>query len=105
MQYQPLNPIDGMTVELEDRGQDFLELDIQHGRIVTARPFQHGVWSGRVVVNEALSVGDRIALQLEGGVRTLLYPVVAVRPMESTRATENSGTEGSQPVQIGPLDV
>lgn len=85
------NPIDGMTVVLEDHGQDFLEFDIQDGRIRETRPFQGFVWDGRKVVNKTIVVGDRITLRMPDGVRNILYPVVAVRPLG--------------PIRIGPDDV
>ena len=76
------NPRDGMTVELEDHGQDFLEFDIKDGRIVETRPFQANVWNSMEVLNEALEVGHHIAVRTHrSGVRTFNYPVAAVRPL------------------------
>lgn len=86
-----LNPIDGMTVVLEDRGQDFLEFDIKDGRVIAARPFQDEVWSGQEVLNTSIKIGECITLKADFGARTLLYPVVAKRPIEK--------------VAIGPVDV
>jgi hypothetical protein len=79
---QALNPRDGMTVELEDHGQDFLELDIKDGRIVETRPFQGWVWNGCAVLNEVLAVGDLIDIQRDADhPRFIKYPVAAVRPL------------------------
>lgn len=76
------NPRDGMTVEMEDHGQDFLEFDIRDGRIVETRPFQGFVWNGRAVLNEAIEVGDRIVIQrAQDNPRFINYPVAAVRPL------------------------
>lgn len=79
------NPCDGMTVVLEDRGQDFLEFDIYGGRIVATRPFQGDVWNGFEVLNETIAPGDYIGLcsQYISGVRTINYPVIAVRPIQT----------------------
>lgn len=85
------NPIDGMTVELVDAGQDFLEFDIRAGRIVDTRPFQAFAWNGKLVLNESIAIGDHIDLKFSEGPRTVLYPVIAIRPLAK--------------VQIAPLDV
>lgn len=80
------NPQDGMTVELEDYGQDFLEFDIKGGRIVATRPFQGWVWNGRCVDNESLAQGDLI--NFDGGsseAMQLRYPVLEVRPLKTVR--------------------
>jgi hypothetical protein len=73
----------GVTVELEDRGQDFLEFDIENRVIVDTRPFQGWVWNGRKVVNETFGVGDCLTRASETGKLTLKYPVVAIREMEA----------------------
>lgn len=80
---QSPNPASGMTVELEDHGQDFLEFDIRGRHIVDARPFQADVWSGAEVINETLQVGDHIEFRSEysSGVKTLRYPIVAIRSL------------------------
>lgn len=76
------NPRDGMTVEMEDHGQDFLEFDIKDGRIVATRPLQANVWNGLDVLNQTLEVGEYLAVQTgRCGVRTFNYPVAAVRPL------------------------
>lgn len=91
MSTQP-NPMKGMTVVLEDNGQDFLEFDIKNAAIADARPCQADIWSGLQVLNEEISIGDYIALRADWGTRTLLYPVVEVRSLD-------------MPIAIGPTDV
>lgn len=78
-----LNPQDGMTVELEDRGQDFTEFDIKDGRIIDTRPCQGWMWNGRRVDNDSLAPGDSI--NLDGGsseAMQLRYRVTSVRSLE-----------------------
>ncbi len=70
-----------ITVELEDRGQDFLEFDIENGVIVDTRPQGLVLWNGRTVVNESFTVGDCLTLASEIGNLTLKYPVIAIRPL------------------------
>ena len=80
-------PADGITVELADHGQDFLEFDIKQGHIVETRPFQAWHWNGLEVLNETIEAGDYIAIRSihAGGVRTINYPVVAVRRLSCTQ--------------------
>lgn len=86
------NPIDGMTVALEDCGQDFLEFDIKDGRIVATRPCQGWVWNGKEVANKQIHPGRPIYLKTDGEENLRLnYLVESVRPLEMVR--------------IGPLDV
>ncbi len=73
----------GCTVELEDCGQDFLEFDIQGGKIIATRPFQGFVWDGLEVLNDFLSHGDHIDF-VNG--RSLRYRVVGVRELEGADA-------------------
>lgn len=79
------NPRDGMTVVLEDHGQDFLEFDIKEGRIVATRPFQGDVWNGFEVLNETIAPGDYVVglSRHSSDFRTFKYPVIAVRPIQS----------------------
>lgn len=77
-----MTPAHGMTVVLEDCGQDFLEFDIFGCRIVDTRPFQGFVWNGKQIVNDTINVGDRIVIWTSEGTRPLLYPVIAVRPFD-----------------------
>ncbi len=35
-----------ITVHLEDHGQDFLEWDIEDGKVIACRPFQEWFWKG-----------------------------------------------------------
>jgi len=77
--------VDGVTVVLEDHGQDFLEFDIRDGHIVETRPFQGDVWNGLRVLNGTLAQGDVIWLRMPWGETTLNYPVAAVRPLDRVR--------------------
>ncbi len=87
-----LNTITGVTVVLEDHGQDFLEFDIQGRKIVATRPFQGAVWNGRHVINKSIVVGDRVILSTgDNTARAVNYPVVEVRPLAK--------------VAVGPTDV
>jgi hypothetical protein len=81
------NPIDGMTVVLEDRGQDFLEFDIRGGRIVASRPFQRWLWVGVEVTNQSLSIGKFISYRRDdySGVKTIKYPIIAVSPLKEAK--------------------
>jgi len=83
----PLGLIDGVTVVLEDHGQDFLEFDIRDGRIVQTRPFQGDIWNGSRVLNRTLGTGDALILQAddEACVWSLRYPVAAIRPLDRVR--------------------
>jgi len=81
----PLEVISGVTVVLEDHGQDFLEFDIVGGRIVQTRPFRGDLWNGVRVRNATLTVGDVIWLRLPHGWDTLNYPVATVHPLDRAR--------------------
>ena len=77
----------GVTVRLEDQGQDFTEFDIVFGKIVETRPFQGWAWNGRAVLNENLSAGDKLLLNsihTTGKVVELRYPVVSVEALNVT---------------------
>lgn len=82
-----LNPNDGMTVVLEDHGQDFLEFDIKEGHIVATRPFQGFVWDGAVVFNETLVPGDYMCVRtrFSSVSRMFRYPIVEVRQIASMK--------------------
>lgn len=47
-----------ITVYLEDKGQDFLEWDIEGGVVTACRPFQEWVWKGTLVHNTDIKPGD-----------------------------------------------
>lgn len=68
----------GCTVELEDKGQDFLEFDIVSRRIVATRPCQGFCWDGREILNDTVSPGDY--LHFAAGAM-LVYKVIDVRTM------------------------
>jgi len=83
----PLAVISGVTVVLEDHGQDFLEFDIRDGRIVETRPFQGDIWNGSRVLNRTLATGGTLILQDddETCVWSLRHPVAAIRPLDRVR--------------------
>ena len=68
------------TVYLEDRGQDFLEWDIEDGVVVGCRPFQAWSWKGTKVHNESIQPGDILSITppVTGVLTTLNYPVERV---------------------------
>jgi hypothetical protein len=85
-----LNPLTGMTIELEDCGQDFLEFDIYQGEIIATRPFQGFFWDGRKVINKNIQVGDALFLNSiihPEGMCAICYPVKSLKPLTSVRAT------------------
>lgn len=76
-----LNPKDGLTVEIEDHGQDFLRFHIKDQKIVETLPFQGAVWDGREVMNTTLSKGDVIYLKgaKPSEIIALKYKVTRIR--------------------------
>ncbi len=76
------------TIELEDHGQDFLELDVDDdGNIVGCRPFQERIWTQCRVVNETepfndpITPGDVLWITAAGrSLGSLNYPVAAIYP-------------------------
>jgi hypothetical protein len=70
---QPPKPR-AMTVQLEDRGQDFTEWDLdEDGVVVACRPCQEIVWCGVKVRNHAtLRCGSTLLLTLSDGRETTL---------------------------------
>jgi len=80
-----LRVADGVTIVLEDHGQDFLEFDIRDGCIVQTRPSRGDLWNGLQVLNCALAQGDVIWLRMPWGETTLNYPVAAIRPLDRVR--------------------
>ncbi len=67
-----------LTVYLEDHGQDFLEWDIENGKVTGCRPFQGWLWIGTKVHNTIIQPGDILEITLKGGRTTLNYPVERV---------------------------
>ncbi|KKM94730.1 hypothetical protein LCGC14_1195420 [marine sediment metagenome] len=64
------------TVHFVDRGQDFLEWDIEHGKVVGCRPFQYWLWKDTQVHNTVILPGDILEITTPRGDRTTLnYPV------------------------------
>lgn len=71
------------TIEFEDRGQDFLEWDIDDkGIVVDCRPFQGDVWNGTWVVDfPEVKVGMRVAIitpSFPARITTLNYPIIKI---------------------------
>lgn len=49
----------GFKIQLEDKGQDFLELITDtHGNILEAKPFQTEVWKGGFIPVESQQIGE-----------------------------------------------
>ncbi|KKK75829.1 hypothetical protein LCGC14_2869790 [marine sediment metagenome] len=67
------------TVHLVDEGQDFLEWDIEDGKVVASRPFQGWLWEGTEVHNTDIQPGDILDITTPRGDRTTLnHPVERV---------------------------
>lgn len=50
-------------IELEDKGQDFLELITdEYGVIVDAKPFQKDIWVGGIIPETMLAVGKALPI-------------------------------------------
>lgn len=73
------------TVRFEDRGQDFLEWDLDaHGKVIECRPSQGWVWCGRQVVNHgSLKKGTYLILD---DMATVNYPAVKVQRFKGVKA-------------------
>jgi hypothetical protein len=68
-----------LTVYFEDHGQDFLEWDIEDGKVVGCRPFQGWLWEGRRVYNTSIQPGDFLNISCKDGRRlTINYAVEKV---------------------------
>jgi len=68
-----------LTVYFEDHGQDFLEWDIEDGKVVGCRPFQGWLWKGKQVHNTSIQPGDFLVISGKDGVRlTMKYAVEKV---------------------------
>lgn len=67
------------TVTFEDQGQDFLEWDIERGKVVGCRPFQGWLWEGTKVHSRKLRPGLLLDITTTTGNRTRLrYPIEKV---------------------------
>lgn len=65
-----------VTVYLQDKGQDFLEWDIENGVVVGCRPFQSWLWKGTRVHNTDIKPGDILIITPAKGKRTTLKYLV-----------------------------
>ena len=61
-----------ITVHLEDKGQDFLEWDIENGEVVACRPFQEWLWKGTKVHNTEIRPRMTLDITPPGARRTTL---------------------------------
>lgn len=78
-----ISPIHGMSVLIEDHGQDFLEFDIKDGQIIETRPFQGFVWDDSRVLNNEIGIGTQLVLSRRGhgeGLK-LRYPIAGIAPL------------------------
>lgn len=70
------------TLVFEDKGQDFLEWDLDRtGRVIACRPFQESVWKNTVIVRNARK-GRRpviVTRHFPGQLKRLNYRIVQVR--------------------------
>ena len=83
-----------VTIVFEDRGQGFREWDIDpSGKVVAVRPYSESAWVGFMVVNEFVSLGDRLTIDLNNAAwrhlglpdfATIAAPVAEVRKGGST---------------------
>lgn len=66
----------------EDRGQDFLEWDIdEDGVVVDSRPFQAGIWKGKLVSNVKVGEHPTIMNLRDGEQRQLNYRIIGIKPI------------------------
>jgi len=71
-----------VTIELEDKGQDFTRWTCDEtGRVVKCEPFQGWVWEGMIVPGAArMKRGDVVDyIDQEGALHTLKYRVASVK--------------------------
>jgi len=79
-----------ITIEFEDKGQDFLEWDIdsESGKVVDCRPFQASIWTKfHVALHDQLEVGDKVDIcedpidynSTEQYFRTVNYKIISVK--------------------------
>lgn len=71
-----------VTIEFEDRGQDFTRWTCDEtGKVIECAPFQGWLWEGVTVLSpEALKRGEPVDfVNHEGHVRTLAYRVRSVK--------------------------
>ena len=66
-----------IKIELEDKGQDFLEWDISEydGKIIACRPFQGWLWNGKKLKLGSLKLKSRPVFQ-EGS--RLNYKIIQI---------------------------
>lgn len=74
------------TVRFEDHGQDFLEWDIENGKVIGCHPFQGSVWIGCFVRNQSIRKGSflHILTKSERIQMTVKYPVAKVIPINKS---------------------
>ncbi len=68
------------TIVFEDKGQDFLEWDIQGTKILDSRPFQAWVWTRKLITNSGeLEVGGYVELYSREGPRKINYKIIEIK--------------------------
>ena len=68
------------TIVFEDRGQDFLEWDIQGIYILACRPFQAWLWTQKLITNsDELEVGGCVELYSHEGSRKINYKIIEIK--------------------------
>lgn len=67
-----------ITVEFEDCGQDLLEMDIEDGIIVDARPFHKTVFEGCMVV-DAPKTGGYLTYMYGIEENTIKYKIIDIK--------------------------
>lgn len=74
-----------VTVTFQDHGQDFLEWDIDGGKVVGCRPFQASIWCG-LEIHSKPAAGQYLHIKNhEGDLTWIKYPLTKVKPMGLTR--------------------
>mgnify|MGYP001573167488 CR=1 FL=1 len=74
-----------MTIFFEDRGQDFLEWDLEDMKVVAVRPFQAFVWVGQKLIGTP-KVGKAPSFLSAGEVKTMNYKLVKIARPRKVRS-------------------
>ncbi|PTB82736.1 hypothetical protein C9933_00965 [Methylophaga nitratireducenticrescens] len=68
------------TIRFEDKGQDFLEWDLNDDNVVIdSRPFQSGVWRRTLVHEVKEGIRPTISHPRDGVPRLLNYKIISIR--------------------------
>ena len=79
-----------VTVTFEDHGQDFLEWDIQDGKVIACRPFQAGIWVGLEIHSTPVPREQLRIKNHDGKLTWIKYPLTKIKPMASARSDKVS---------------